>query len=79
MIQDKSMLTVREALHFLLDGARPIADSEVAVARRSPKPSMISSGTITIPPPTPNRPLKAPASTPIAAKRIVRFAGTPRY
>ena len=56
-----------------------IAQSDVAVARRSPKPSMISSGTMTIPPPTPKSPLKAPARIPIAAKRIVRFPGTARY
>ena len=56
-----------------------IAQSEVAVARRSPNPSISSRGTITSPPPTPNSPLNAPARTPITAKRIVRFSGTARY
>ena len=39
-----------------------IAASDVPVASRSPNPShSTSSGTITIPPPTPNSPLKSPA------------------
>jgi hypothetical protein len=44
------------------------------VASRSPKANQkIKSGTITVPPPTPKRPLKAPAATPMAvsfARRI---------
>ncbi len=44
-----------------------IAARLVPVASRSPYPSQrIKSGTITVPPPTPNRPLNAPAAVPIA-------------
>ena len=47
-----------------------IAARLVPVASRSPKPNQkISIGTITVPPPTPKRPLKAPAAVPIAASR----------
>jgi trehalose 6-phosphate phosphatase len=38
-----------------------------------------SSGTITVPPPTPNRPLKSPAAVPIEAKFRVREASTARH
>src|SRR5882757_3309776 len=51
-----------------------IAARLVPVASRSPKPNQkISSGTITVPPPTPNKPLKAPAAVPIAASRSSSF------
>ena len=44
-----------------------IAARLVPVATRSVYPSpRISSGTITVPPPTPNIPLNAPAAVPIA-------------
>ena len=47
----------------------PIAASDVAIAGRSLKRiASISSGTITIPPPTPNRALKKPATTPMRAR-----------
>src|SRR5258708_3944471 len=46
---------------------KTIAASEVAVAEASSEPSQKTSrGTITLPPPTPNRPLKGPAAVPIA-------------
>src|SRR5215207_6616053 len=45
----------------------------VPVASRSPNPSQtMSSGTITLPPPTPSRPLNAPAAVPITASFRVR-------
>ena len=45
-----------------------IAIMLVPVASRSPYPSQrINSGTITLPPPTPSRPLNAPAAVPITA------------
>src|SRR2546422_5307598 len=44
-----------------------IAARLVPVASRSPYPSQkINRGTITVPPPTPNRPLNAPAAVAIA-------------
>ena len=53
----------------------PIAASEVPVATLPSKPSArISSGTITMPPPTPKRALKSPATSPIATS----FSGTAR-
>src|SRR5881275_3146493 len=52
----------------------------VPVASRSPYPSqMISRGTITLPPPTPSRPLSTPAAVPIAASfRVLGMAGDTR-
>src|SRR4051794_32325757 len=48
----------------------PIAASEVAVAERSSQPpTRRSSGTITIPPPTPNSALKKPAVSPMRISR----------
>src|SRR4051794_1565691 len=48
----------------------PIAASEVAVAERISQPPMSSSsGTITIPPPTPKSALKKPAVNPIRISR----------
>src|ERR1700742_120208 len=50
-----------------------IAARLVPVARRSPKPNQrIRRGTMMVPPPTPKRPLKAPAAVPIAASLAVR-------
>src|SRR4051794_3149318 len=47
-----------------------IAMSDVPVASRSPYASQrMSSGTITVPPPTPKRPLKKPAAVPMTASR----------
>jgi hypothetical protein len=48
----------------------PIAASDVAIAPRSAKPATrIRSGTITMPPPTPNSALKKPATRPIRISR----------
>jgi hypothetical protein len=45
----------------------------VPVASRSPYPNQrIRSGTMTVPPPTPKSPLKAPAAVPIAASLTYR-------
>src|SRR3954454_20555567 len=45
----------------------------VPVASLAPKPSQtISIGTITLPPPTPSRPLNAPPAVPIAASFRIR-------
>jgi len=50
-----------------------IAASDVPVASRSPKPShSTSSGTMTVPPPMPTRPLNSPAAAPMAASVSVR-------
>src|SRR4051794_34728194 len=50
-----------------------IAASEVPVASRSSYPSQrMSSGTMIVPPPTPNSPLKAPAPVAITARRTSR-------
>src|SRR5215210_5879073 len=57
-----------------------IAASEVAAATRVGKPiANASSGTITTPPPTPNRPENSPATVPTAASwRVLRIAGHTR-
>ena len=53
---------------------RPIAASDVAIAGRSPKcASRISSGTTTIPPPTPKSALKSPATRPMTTSRTAVF------
>src|SRR3954471_10705119 len=53
-----------------------IAASEVAVATRSSKPSQrTSSGTITVPPPTPSSPENRPARVPITPSWSVRRLG----
>src|SRR5881227_2378634 len=53
-----------------------MAASEVPVAMRSSYPShRTSSGTITTPPPTPNRPLNSPATLPVTASFSMRAAG----
>src|SRR3954447_6444080 len=53
-----------------------IAASEVALATRSPKPSQsTSSGTITVPPPTPSSPENRPARVPITPSWSVRRLG----
>src|SRR3954464_738862 len=53
-----------------------IAASEVALATRSPKPSQsTSSGTITVPPPTPSSPENKPARVPITPSWSVRRLG----
>src|SRR5919198_3902797 len=53
-----------------------IAASDVPVASRSPYPSQrMSNGTMTVPPPIPNRPLKSPASVPVAASASSRRGG----
>src|SRR3954449_6241689 len=57
-----------------------IAASDVAVATRSSKPSQrTSSGTITIPPPTPKRPENRPARVPITPSWSVRRLGMTRH
>src|ERR687886_2668380 len=54
----------------------PIAASDVPVASRSPKPShRTRRGTITVPPPTPNRPLNTPAAVPITPSFSQRARG----
>src|SRR5919198_5551848 len=53
-----------------------IAASDVPVASRSPYPSQrMSNGTMTVPPPIPNRPRKSPASVPVAASASSRRRG----
>ena len=53
-----------------------IAASDVPVASRSPRANHSTSrGTITVPPPTPNSPLKTPAAVPTIASFSVRARG----
>ena len=59
-----------------------IAASDVPAARRWSKPRIsTSSGTITVPPPTPNRPESSPASRPMPrqVEDVLRAAGAHRF